>query len=322
MAKKREPKEIEQIVYAQGASRGIFMVHSSYWESDALNAVGQVLMDDWSRDETECVSVLNTNDSLSPLWRSPTDALWTASGRGNIYTTAKVKFPPHRLPELVVEYPIPDFRWSVTTLPDMGGKGFRPNVTALWGTTDKNVLAGTFSGGVYRWNGKEWRQEYAEIESCINHIHGSDESNVYAVGHDGTILHFDGKAWHRIPYPSDDAEGRVLTGVRALNAKEALITGRDGRILHGNRNGMDVLADFNSEFYGVALFNKRFFLAAGGDGIQELKGRKVSVLKDNISTVGVFESDKKVFFTEPEQDPASLAEFDPELDPPWWKRSY
>jgi photosystem II stability/assembly factor-like uncharacterized protein len=321
-SKKSRTKEIEQIIAVQARPTGIMMVQTTYSESDAINAVGQVLKDDWDRDDAQCAAILNTNDSLSPLWYSPEGNLWVGSGRGNIYTTAKVKFQPHRMPTLVYEQPNPDFVWSVATLPDMKGKGFRPNATALWGTSDKDVWAGTFSGGIYHWDGKDWRQEFYELDSVINHIHGSGNSDVYAVGGDGVILHFDGRKWRRIPYPDDDSEGRGLTGVRALNSDEAIITGRDGRILHGNKNGMAVLGEFESEFYGVGVFKKRLFLAAGEDGVHELKGKKISVLKDTFGSVGIFETDSRIFFTEPDQREASVIEHDPKLDPPWMRRSY
>jgi len=319
MAQKKNGK-IEQIVSARGRSDGLFMVQSTYFESDAINATGMVLRNDWARDGS-FDTVLNTNDSLNPLWCSPEENLWIGSGRGNVYTTAQVRFPPHRMPNLDYDANL-GFVWNVTTLPDMQGHGYRPNITCIWGTNDNQVFAGTFKGGIYQWDGNSWTQTYSDVESAINDIHGSDAGNVFAVGRDGLILHFDGTQWRQIPYVTDDPSGRNLTAVRAIDNKETLIAGTDGRILNGNRNGMQILGEYEVGLYGVAPFNGHVYLAAGDSGVYELLGPKIKLLKDNFSAVGVFETPSKLFFTEPNPDLASIIEYDPSEAKPWWRRTY
>ena len=202
MAKKKatnKATKIEQVIAAQGRTDGLYLVKSIWFESDAVNAVGQVFRDDWAREDSDISYVLNTNDGLSSIWSSPGDNLWLGSGRGNIYTTAAVQFSPHRMTNLDYDSADADLNWNVTTLPDMHNFGYRPNITALWGTSDDQVFAGTFKGGIYQWDGKIWKQTFWETEATINRFHGTGPDNVYAVGRDGTILHFNGAQWRRLP---------------------------------------------------------------------------------------------------------------------------
>lgn len=314
-----EVRKIEQIVAVQSREDGLYLVYTTYAESDAMNAVGQVIRCGWERTGG-FRSVLNTNDTLIPIWRSPQGNLWVGSARGNMWTTARVEWPPHRMKGLTFEQT--DLEWRVTTLPKMEKLGYTPNVTALWGIDDSNVIAGTFKGGLYAWNGVEWRQVYTGTKSAINHIHGSGPRDIYAVGENGTVLHFDGDQWRQLPYPGDAGSTDGLTGVRAISEHEVFICGRAGRVLHGNRNGLEVLNAFATPFYGVSYFQDRLILAAGDNGAWELSGNQAQPLKGNFSAVGVFEADSLLIFTESVQEPARIVEYNPTSSSAWWRRTF
>jgi hypothetical protein len=311
-------KKIEHIIAASPGEDAIYMVQTSYWETDAGNAVGMILRSGWGRDE-RYETDLSTNNQLRNLWSTTKGSLWVGSTDGNVWTTAGVPWGDSP-PDTEYEERPPKGRWKVMKLPSMQGFGFKPILTAVWGTSDEDVHFGTFKGGLYHWEGRGWVQACPEVRSCINHIHGSATDDVYAVGEDGLILHWDGHVWRRLPYPGDGTDG--LTGVRALDRDESFICGRSGRILHGNRSGFEVLGEFRAPFYGISHFRGRLILAAGDAGVWELLGNRTAVLKDTIATVGVFELKRILAFVEPAQEPASLVEFDPEADSPWWRRSY
>lgn len=312
-------RKVEQIVAVQAGGDGLYLVYTTYAESDAMNAVGQVIQCGLERTGG-FQSILNTNDTLIPIWRSAEGRLWIGSARGNVWTTSEVEWPPSRMKGLT--FNSTEQNWRVTTLPKMEGLGYTPNVTAIWGADDKNVVAGTFKGGIYMWNGIEWRQLYSATRSAINHIHGSGHDDIYAVGENGVVLHFDGHTWRQIPYPDNAGGSDGLTGVRAVNKDEVFICGRAGRVLHGNRNGLEVLNSFATPFYGIAHFQGRLILAAGDNGAWELEGSEARTLKGNFSAVGVFEAGSMLIFTEAHQEPARIVEYNPSSSSPWWRRTF
>ena len=320
MAQRAEVRQVREIVSARQCGENIFMILLVFWETDAAGAVGQVVRTGRQRGSAFTWD-LNTNNQLRNLWCSPQGSLWVGSTDGNMWTTAKVSWPP----------PADDTEsdqrqalvpWSATKLPLMRRHNIKPIMTSVWGTADDDVYVGTFEGGVYHWNGRAWEQVFTDVNSAINHIHGSARDDVYAVGERGLILHYDGTAWRRLPYPADGGNSDGLTGVRAIAREEVFICGRSGRILHGSRAGLEVLGEFDPVFYGIGEFQRRLFLAAGDHGVCELVGNRITVLKDQFGTVGVFENPDLLFFVEPVQPVPSLIEYDPENEPQWVRRGF
>ena len=63
--------------------------------------------------------------------------------------------------------------------------------------------------------------------SALRAISGSSESDVWAVGDNGTIVHYDGQRWHAVP----SGVSERLTGVWAPSRSEAWISGTSGALL-------------------------------------------------------------------------------------------
>jgi hypothetical protein len=321
MSEREDVKVIQHIISVTPGASGFYMVETEYPETDALNAVGKVLRAEWD-PEGDAVCLLNTNDTLSCMWRSPSGALWIGSARGNVWTNAPVTFTSHRMPSL--QYEVLDKRldWKVTTLPNMEGLNYRPNITAIWGTADSQVFAATYKGIIYRWDGAQWTQ--AKVASvCLNHIHGSSSKDIYCVGFDSVILHYDGARWSRVPYPDNAPAGEVLTGVRVRPTGDVLICGRGGTILEGRAPAFRVLAREKASFYGLALFNDNVFLAGGESGVWQMSNAQPLIIKPNVKAVGVFESPNVLFFIEAAQEPRPrVVEHDPNKDAPWFRVEY
>ncbi len=322
MATKKRTREISNIIAVQARPDGLYVVNTSYEESDALHAVGQLWRSDW--DPTGGFNtVLNTNDTLANLWISSTDQIWVGSSRGNVWTTASVRWPAHREKDLDWSPEGSGLDWEVTTLPDHQKHGYVPNITALWGAADDSVYAGTFKGTIYHWNGHKWIENETGVDSGINGIHGTGPTTVFAVGDRGVILHFDGKRWKRLPYPADCGEDDALTGVRMVSPGEAFISGRQGRVLHGGPAGFEILAETRFKFYGLARLRGRIILAAGNDGVAELKRNRVTILRDTFAAAGVFETGNTLAFVEPAQpDGPCMITYDPARDEPWLGKDF
>lgn len=317
-----EPRQIQHVIAAAPGAEGIYMVQTSYWETDALGAVGQVIRNGWDRGSRfDCV--LNTNDPLGPLWSSPERSLWVGSAKGTIFTTAPVSFPPHRNADLRFDVLDRSKTWAVASLPDLRSAGYAPNVTAIWGTSDSDLHAATFQGSVYHWDGSSWQELATGVRSGLNHLHGTARDDVYCVGEQGVVLHFDGRRWSRLPYPGDGGQSDGLTGVRAIAPDEVFICGRAGTILHGSRHGLEILSISRMSFYGIAYFRGRLLLAAGDAGVWELQGNAVAPVKENFGAVGVFEADKHILFVEPSQEPRPrVIDYEPDDPVPWVRRAF
>jgi hypothetical protein len=318
-----QPRTINNIIAAQPGVDGIYMILTIYVETDALNAVGQLVRTPWTRGEAGS-AVLNTNDTLGSLWASPTGSLWIGSARGNVWTTAGVNWTPHRMQGLVFDALDGRYQWNVTTLPNLKKGNYVPNVTALWGTGDSDVFAATFDGPVYHWDGRAWTEQETDVTTGLNHLHGSGPGDVFCVGDRGVVLHYDGSRWSRVPFPGDSDTNTALTGVRAVSADEVFICGRGGKILHGGHRGLELIAEYPTSFYGLAYFQKRIFLAGGDSGVWELKGNRAEVLKGTFGAVGVFETGNLLVFVEPAQEPRHrIIEYDPaNAGAPWWRRTF
>lgn len=316
-----EMREIKHVTAARERADGLYLVWISYFGDDAANAVGQVVHTGSARGSA-FRSVLNTNDFLSPFWLSPQQNLWIGSANGSVWTTAAVTWPPSRFEGLTYDVLDPALFWSVTTLPDMRRLGCTPNVTALWGSEDRDVHAGTYRGVMYHWDGGAWSEVFDARDNAVNRMHGLSPDDVYAVGYEGLILRWDGRLWQRIAYPGGEGEGEVLTGVRAVSNDEVYICSRSGRILRGGRDGFELFCELPLTLYGIALFQDRIFLAAGDSGVHELIGDKTQMIKDTFGAVDVYETAARLYFVEPTQALPSLIEHDPADAVPWFRRAF
>lgn len=313
--------ERRHIIGVRERTDGFYLVWIAYYEDDAANAVGQILRTEHDRDG-DFGSVLSTNDFLSPIWCSPQQSLWVGSANGNVWTTADVAWSPPRQAGLAYDVLDPSLTWRVTTLPDMRRLGYVPNVTALWGSADNDVHAGTYRGVMYRWDGANWTELYDATDAGVGRMHGLAADNVYAVGYDGLILRWDGVAWQRIAYPGGESEGQVITGVRVMEDEEVYMCTKSGRILRGGPDGFEVFCELPLALYGIAWFDGRILLAAGDSGMYELQGDKAVMIKDTFGCVDLYETSHSLFCIEPTQDVPSVIDYTPGAEPPWVRSTF
>ncbi len=180
-----------------------------YEEANVGDAVGQVFSRPAERAKLtggKPQQILSTNDTLGCLWISPAGSIWVASADGNVGTTAPIKWPAP-VAGVVYESLLRSQNWNVTSLPPVKSDATPPNITALWGTGDDDVHAGTYGGHLYRWDGRSWNQvfEGAGQSVTIGAFGGGSASDIYAVGTNSTIMHFDGTQWTQLRLPGKAA---------------------------------------------------------------------------------------------------------------------
>lgn len=315
-----------EILSVAQTKKSLHLLFIDYEEGDIGNAVGQVCTVPDSRDEGPVpTQVLSTNDTLRAMWASPSGAVWVASADGNVGTTAKVSWPA--LPAGVDYTTASGPKWAATSLPKLKASKLPPNITALWGTGDSDMHAGCYGGHLYHWNGKEWRQlhEGSNDGNTTIAAFGGTDANVYAVGAQDTLLHFDGNAWRALAVPDAGSNGNEsLTGVHRLADGNVLIaaSGDQGRLLHGNAAaGWTDIGRYPIELIGAAALGDRLLFATG-DGVAELVGRDVKMIKDTFATAAIFPGIDRVFLIKPAQEYPGYVEYKPDEKDAWWGFEY
>jgi hypothetical protein len=300
------------------APDGLYILIAVYPESDALNASGQVLHHRMDEEAlTRCV--LNTASPLAAMWSSPSPALWVGGGDGTVWTTAAVDWAP--VPGLLFEILDPGLPWKITRLPNLSREGYKPNLTAIWGTSDTDVFCSTASGAIYHWNGVAWTESPSGFETGMNGLHGTGPADVYCVGYGGAVSHYNGQAWQPVAVTGIMPRTTIVTGVRALAPHQVYLVTNRGSLLTGDSKGFSPLATAEAKFMGLANFRGRLFLCSSPGGAWELVGNQIVQVKSNFSATDVYEVADRLYFIETEQPQGpSAVVYAPHRQGSPWKR--
>lgn len=128
--------------------------------------------------------------------------------------------------------------------------------TAIWGTGEDHVFAcGMFNTFVlYRYFGVWQQLSLPEgMNLALHHIVGFNERDVYFVGQDGIVLHFDGHNLRPLQIPTT----RTLLSASIFDHKNICISGYGGTLLYGNKEGWRLIPTETDEpILSIALFRK------------------------------------------------------------------
>lgn len=153
---------------------------------------------------------------------------------------------------------------------------------------------------VYRRDGAEWHLLSDSILdrrakgpwTGFTSIDGFARNDVYAVGDDGEIWHFDGATWKQCESPTD----QTLAEVRCVDGK-VWICGDGGLVLCGDKNGWHVVWDKkepSENWWSLERFMGRLHLA-GNEFLGVLEDGQVSEvdvgLKDSVTTMALHARD-------------------------------
>ncbi|MGA3246443.1 MAG: hypothetical protein ABSE41_17620 [Bacteroidota bacterium] len=86
--------------------------------------------------------------------------------------------------------------------------------------------------GVFEKNGTSWNRLFYSDKSLVR-LAGTSASNLFAVGSESQVYHYDGINWYR--YPQFQSVDKVFTSAWAMSG-EVFVVGNDGQrtyILHG-----------------------------------------------------------------------------------------
>ena len=137
---------------------------------------------------------------------------------------------------------------------------------ALWGETHDSMIAVGVGGGILKIinAGSEWQSMESPTFVDLYDVWGSAPNNVYAVGGEGVVLHYDGDAWTRVQsVPSIQS----LNGIWGSGADDIFIVGDFGTILHFDGEQWSVQDSGTSErLSDVFGFNATHVYAVGANG--------------------------------------------------------
>ncbi len=73
--------------------------------------------------------------------------------------------------------------------------GTGANLNGVWGADDSNIFAVGSSGTIIHYDGSTWSSTNSSTGKDLYSVWGANSAAVFAVGSSGTIIHYDGSAW-------------------------------------------------------------------------------------------------------------------------------
>jgi hypothetical protein len=106
--------------------------------------------------------------------------------------------------------------------------GTTNGLSGVSGTVESDVWAVGVSGTILHWDGSAWSSVSSGTTNSLRGVWGSWETDVWAVGDGGTILHWDGTAWTSVSSGTTDN----LAGIWGSGESDVWAVGSGGTILH------------------------------------------------------------------------------------------
>ena len=104
--------------------------------------------------------------------------------------------------------------------------------TSIWGNAANDIFAVGFDGLISHYDGSQWQEMASGTFSNLMDIWGSSSTDVFVVGGGGTILHYDGNQWNIM----NSGTAFYLSGVWGTSNTDIFAVGHEGTILHYDGN--------------------------------------------------------------------------------------
>ena len=101
---------------------------------------------------------------------------------------------------------------------------------AIWGSAADDIFAVGANGRILHFDGLAWSAQDSPTSQTLRAVWGAGYDDVYAVGDAGTVLHFDGDAWS---IEDSVATTANLKSVWGSSASKIYIVGSNGTIIQG-----------------------------------------------------------------------------------------
>lgn len=156
----------------------------------------------------------------------------------------------------------------------------------VWGLNDQAVFVWckiNMKPAVLFWNGKTWT-ELPPPPDEIAGMDGISPEHVYAVGANGLIARWDGRAWNRVVIPSTE----FLVSVCVVSADEMYAVGQGGVLWEGSSSGWGKVADGpGGSLQGVAKFAGDVWVGGRKEGLLKREGKKLVVANADLHAIAL-----------------------------------
>ena len=106
------------------------------------------------------------------------------------------------------------------------------NLNGIWGFDSNDIYAVGNEGTILHWDGTEWSPKKCSTSGNLNGIWGSSPENIFAVGDGGTILQCKDGEW----FEMESTASENLNAVWGRSKNDVYAVGNRGRILHYDGN--------------------------------------------------------------------------------------
>ena len=100
------------------------------------------------------------------------------------------------------------------------------SLRGVWGSSESDVFAVGNSGTIVHYDGYTWSGMESGTTNHLGDVWGSGGNDVFAVGESGIILHYDGKTWSKI----NSGTSRHLDSIWGSSQNDIFVTGRGGTL--------------------------------------------------------------------------------------------
>jgi hypothetical protein len=106
--------------------------------------------------------------------------------------------------------------------------GIDDDFFGVWGNSSSDIFAVGENGTIAHYDGRSWTSVSSPTSHWLYGVWGSSSNDVFAVGENGTILHYDGIRWSRM----DSGTNNCFDGVWGSSGNDVFAVGEGGTILH------------------------------------------------------------------------------------------
>ena len=234
----------------------------------------------WTITVAPAVSIYDTNNNLvntyAPTSTSPVDEGDGFCGGDYVQNAVSDALPGEtvKLGDGIYEVGSGITVAKAITIESVNGASFttlRPihKLGGVWGSGASDVFAVGHGGTILHYDGSSWSSQTSGTVNNLYSVWGSSASDVFAVGALGTILHYNGSSW------SSQTSGTTknLYGVWGDGSNDVFAVGASGTILYSSDNGSTWTSQTSGttkNLYGVwgTASNNVFAVGASGTILQ------------------------------------------------------
>jgi len=147
---------------------------------------------------------------------------------------------------------------------------------AVWGSSPGMVWAVGDHGTILHFDGSDWRRMPSGSEDNLYAIWGTSWSNIFAVGERGTILRSNGYTWALMDNPESSQD---LYGVWGTSANDVFAVGENGTILHYNGTSWQAQSANWDQYRGIWGVASNNVFVVGDWSVQHWNGTSWSAME-------------------------------------------